>query len=340
MKIMKLAVLVAFFGSALNGSGMRALAEDYPQRTASLSSSLAQGLPRSAVPRLLRVAGVAGKAQAALLAVICPSGCPSAQPTQTGIRYEAPDWTLDVEGDGSVASYSNTTILARARSLAVPRGQHLTTAALEAAGRAFIAKRLSAVVKLAPGEVLVPIRAAHRIEGGQDLNSGAITDNVVASRVVFGRMIQGIPVVGGGSTVTITFINDGTVAGFRYDWPSYSADQRTNAAAQAPDILARLQQVVATRQGVLRSSSVASASAYPVALVPGSELQELECGYFDPGLNNRSSAAPVQSGCVYHVVSRNSLAGDTVAALAGAVPAALNIESDSSWPEALLLATP
>jgi hypothetical protein len=214
----------------------------------------------------------------------------------------------------------------------------MSASALESAARAFIASHLASLVVLQNGETLVPVTTAYRIEGGQNVKSGAITtDMVVANRIVLGRVINGVPVVGGGSTITMTFANNGEVESFRYDWPQYATTGTVQSSVSPGDILSRVQNAVSSKSKVPVRTAVNGATVYPVDLVSGIQLQKLECGYYDPGVLVRDAKAPVQMGCFYHALSTSAgpSQGDVVnAGIAGAVPAASAVEPDAKWQEA------
>ena len=175
----------------------------------------------------------------------------------------------------------------------------ISAAELEQKGRIFIAANLASEVVLGPDEELVALRADYRTEGGQDLATGVITQAVVASRIVFGRTVHGIPVVGNGSKVILTFTNDGSLESFRYDWPTYRVVS-SQSLVDAGEILSRVQKVVSTRAGVAApiTAAVAPSSVtapYPVELTPNTKLKALDCGYYDAGSCARQTQS-VQTG--------------------------------------------
>lgn len=160
------------------------------------------------------------------------------------------------------------------------------------------------------------------------------TSKVVAQRVVFTREIDGIPVVGAGSKVTITFLNDGSVESFHYDWPRYVATKRTETLASPEEILRRMQTVVSARTSTSGRATIqmprAGAANQTVDLGDNTVLERLACGYYDEGYAVRDPKAPVQAGCYYHVLHLRG-SGDyvTKAAYSGAVPAATRSEEDA-----------
>jgi hypothetical protein len=161
----------------------------------------------------------------------------------------------------------------------------------------------------------------------------------VASRIVFGRTLHGVRVVGAGSSVVITFANDGSVESFQYDWPRYGEGASQNVT-QAGEILRRVQKVLFVRSDVTApppplAVPAGPPAAYPLPLGTGISLQKLECGYFDPGSSLRNSSGEVQPGCVYHAVEQT--ANRMRRGFAGAVPAGNAFDPDAAWIENILL---
>jgi len=320
----------------------RAHAEDFPQTTAAAQLSVTRGFNQASLPLLHRAAAAdAATVGAALTAKLCPAPCFSKSTTgdRKTLRIVADHWSLNVVADGSSAEFQDRNVEARAHSLAKDPSQKISARALEQAGRDFIASHLSSVIVLGPEEGLLPVRTAYLREWTGDVRTGETKTAVVANRIVFGRTLHGVPVVGGGSTVIITFTNDGALESFRYDWPKYGA-AKDQPVVDAGEILRRVQRVVIDRTGIPTTTFTvrvpANVSApYPVALASDTELRELECGYYDPGFAARDGKAPVQPGCVYHAVFQGS--DGTRAGYAGAVPGGIEFEPDGAWQEAQIL---
>ncbi len=327
---------IAFAGAAA--------ADELPGTTAWARSSQARGLAGSSLPLLIRSSPTdAVTVSRRLVATVCSAGCASAPTTaatpQGAVRVSSEHWTLEVDADGTSARYVDSAVEARARSMGRDPAQRMPADALERAGRSVIASTLGSVVTAGSGEEIVPIATYYRSEGGHDFKTGQDTTVVVANRIVFGRTIGGVPVVGGGSTIVLTFANDGSVESFRYDWPTYRATASLRAVVGAGEVLRRVQRVIGARTGVSAlavSVAVPTPShAQPVAPVGGVSLESLECGYYDPVSVRRDASAAVQAGCVYRAVAR--VDGATRSGLAGAVPVAAQVEPDAAWPEARIL---
>jgi len=302
---------------------------------------MARGFTQASLPVLHRT-GAAGsvKAAALLLEKLCPAPCATASVTAPGAatRVANDHWSLDIAPDGTAARFRDADVERRAHASGKDVSQKLSASTLEEVGRAFIASNLAEVIVLGPGEEVVPISTDYRIDGGQDLISGELTSAVVANRIMFGRTLQGVPVVGGGSTVVVTLANDRSVESFRYDWPVYDSANAQTMADQG-EILQRLQKVIGGRSGAAPlfrpMTPTRQEAASPVHLNADTVLQKLECGYYDPGAAARDASAPVQAGCVYHAVSEDPDGIRT--GFAGAVPAGTSIEPDDAWKEAVIL---
>lgn len=246
------------------------------------------------------------------------------------------DWQIVVAPDGTAASGR------RASAAAPPAPAKLDLATLERLGRAFISAHLSSVVVPRAGERIVLLRSIYELQGGQSASGRRDPDLVRANRVVFGRELDRLRVVGGGSTISITFGPDGAPASFEYDWPAYAVTSTVSIAPPAA-ILGRLQRVAAVRSGGAAAASSAvppidTSRGYPAALAPGVQLSRTECGYYDPGVFAMAGSGVIQPACKYEVVHSTSLSGQVIrSGLGGAVPAAVVPLPDARWPELQLL---
>jgi hypothetical protein len=300
----------------------------------------------ASVPILMRQLEVDPASKLALLRESIPAAKAStSEPEKLNdrIRISGSTWRLDVFGDGSGAEFTDADAFERAHLSGVQASEVMSKEALEASGRAFVERTLSRLIILQQDERLVLAATSRRTEGGVAPGGERAYSAVVAHRVVFSREISGIPVVGAGSKVTVTFLNDGSVESFRYDWPVYTRTGRVQAMAAPIEVLHRLQRIsgVRTKAEVDRELEALpnlESITGPVKLGPTVELQDMKCGYYDPGFALRDQAAPIQAGCYYHLLqSRGKGEYLTTAGYSGAVPAAASFEPDTRWPEANVL---
>jgi hypothetical protein len=320
--------------------GFAATAADSPQAAAAAQFSAVHGFKDAALPQLRRAASTDTGVATGLIQQLCPAPCSTPSDAIEGgkRRLESDGWSLQIAVDGFWARFQDLEVSKRAHSLAKDPSQKMSADALEKAGRAFIAAKLDSAIILTADEQLVPIRTDYRFEGGQDVNTGEATTSIVANRIVFGRTIGGVPVVGGGSAVVITFANDGSVESFQYDWPAYEVMKQQNVIS-ASEVLGRVQTVMAAR-GISTPTispmvSDTGKAPYPIALSADTTLVKLECGYYDPGARVPAANSQVQPGCAYHAVYQS--ANGMRQGLAGAVPAGVQFDPDAAWPESLVL---
>ena len=322
-----------------------AFAAYFPGADINAARSMSSGMSVPFARILRRAPRNSPETEITLLSAALPManrGAATLQKRTDRLRLTAQTWQLDVFGDGSGAEFIDRAAESRAHALRISPANAPSFAQLEAAGRRFIARGLSRVIVLQRGERLVPEAASSRIDTEVRADGTSRRDAVVANRVVFTREIDGLPVVGSGSKVTVTFLNDGSVESFRYDWPAYVRTSQIASVAAAHEIVSRVTRVIGVRAGTTSGMPIhlpqSAAAVRPLAIARNTQLERLACGYYDPGYANRDAHAPVQPGCYYHVVQyRGEGAMVTSAAYSGAVPAARIAESDLYWPEAALL---
>jgi hypothetical protein len=325
------AVLMA---STMMIAGSTVRAEELPQTKAHQQFSVTQGFRESALAVLHRASAVEqDKIGAALIKKLGLGSASQSSKLEGTLHLTGKQWALDVTADGTGVDYREAAVEARAHSQGKPLSEEMSAAELEQKGRAFIASKLASQIVLGADEQLVALRADYRTEGGEDLKTGEISDAVVANRIVFGRTLHGVPVVGNGSKVILTFINDGSLESLHYDWPKYQA-AASQSVVDAGEILSRVQKVIQVRSGVAAPTSgvtvpSSEGEAYPVELTPNTKLQALECGYYDAGSFAGHATQSVQPGCTYRVISQD--ANGMRAGFAGAVPGGRQFESDAAW---------
>jgi hypothetical protein len=317
-----------------------ARAEELPQTRAHEQFSVTQGFREPVVAELHRVvAADQSTVSSALIEKLRPGSAYQSARQGSKLHITGKEWSLDVTADGSGAEYQDHAVGARAHSLGKPLPEKMSAAELEQKGRAFVDANLASQIMLGSDEELIPVRADYRTEGGRDLTTGEITHAVVASRIVFGRTLHGVPFVGNGSKVIITFTNDGSLESFRYDWPKYQTAASQNVV-DAGEILSRVQKVIEVRNGVTAPTSGVTVpstegEAYPVALTPNTRLQALDCGYYDAGSFAERTTQSIQPGCTYVTVSQDE--NGMRDGYAGAVPAGSQFEQDPAWLESRIL---
>jgi hypothetical protein len=335
--ILNFAVAASIAASAMI-AGSVARAEDLPGTKARQQFSVTQGLGRSSLPVLQRASASDQNAvSAGLIGKLRPASVYQTATLGGKLRTTGEQWSLEVSSDASGAEYHDLAVAALAHSLGRPLSQKIAAAELEQKGRAFIASNLASQIVLGQGEQLVALRADYRTEGGQDLTTGVNTSAVVANRIVFGRILGGVPVVGNGSKVILTFTNDGSLESFRYDWPAYQAGDALQVVS-AGEVLSRVQQVMGVRANAAPMSMAPvpgiAGKEYPVEVAPNVQLEALDCGYYDSGSTD-GKLKSIQPGCTYLTVSQD--ANGMRVGHAGAVPAGVSFAVDAGWMETQIL---
>jgi len=150
---------------------------------------------------------------------------------------------------------------------------------------------------------------------------------VHASTVVFGRTVDGLPVVGPGSKVAVIFANDGQPVGFDYDWAPYAETGETQRILPVDEI---------RRRG----------AEYSPFDADDQEVQDLhfECGYVDFGARKRDPGSLLQGGCMRHGVkkwivdpkahAKDQGSGHTMMATLDFFPAGEKMQTDATWEQA------
>jgi hypothetical protein len=153
---------------------------------------------------------------------------------------------------------------------------------------------------------------------------GNRTEKVVASKITFTRVIEGIPVLGSGSKVEVTFNPEGEPIGFSVDWADYlqstARDLSKDTVADINTIRARAQ-LVRQRRGI-----------DPTHI---SEESSPQCGYYDAGYHADQGRDGLVPACVY----RYKVAGgnNAEAVYLDVVPASQVVPPAASWPESMML---
>jgi hypothetical protein len=327
----------AGLAAALMAWASAAAAVDSPQRVELMRRSVAQGLGRAQVVLLSRLAGAGSLAVAQLLLgrfaapgnPITTRGAVETTQARDHVFHSGPGWSLRVYGDGSRASYRNDVELDRRQNLARPVSERLSLGRLETLGRIFMSKQLKGVVRLGPGEALVPLFTRHQVKGGGSTAEGAkpVPEKVVASTIVFGRTVNGVHIIGPGSKVAITFANDGTPVAFDYDWPVYRRTGRSQSLLSTAELKSRADDLLTVKLDT-----------------EGVSLKRMECGYFDLGARHHDPEALVQAACSYQYSKRTIVdpelhrsdpaSGHVMGAFMQAIPAAQSVEPDHGWREA------
>ncbi len=194
---------------------------------------------------------------------------------------------------------------------------------LESLGRRFITEALASLVKVGAGEAITFLGTRHLMHGGGD-ERGNARDQVIANIAIFGREVDGIPVVGSGSKIAVWFAADREPVGFDVDWPAYKVTQTVQGILPRDRLRERVDAVITVPS---------DSSMYRVT--------RFECGYVDLGVTKRGGQ--IQAGCAVFYDGRERPANSAAETLTWArvefIPAGVQVVKDDQWPLTNLIAT-
>ena len=149
--------------------------------------------------------------------------------------------------------------------------------------------------------------------GGSYKGSDNTDEFIVGYQVVFGREVDGIPVVGSGSNVRVELTPDGNVYSFSFDWPEIVPSTTTK--------------LISKKTYVDRKKELFDASITKIAFE--------QCGLFDPGSIIRADES-VNSLQVACYIGTDSLADESHNAFVVPLVESDHIIVHSGWPETYL----
>jgi hypothetical protein len=227
------------------------------------------------------------------------------------------DWYLEVRGEGDSIMYRNKRYMLSPENTPRALEDRPSHEELTKAGLAFVNSELTELVPLASDEGLAAWSSAHLVSYGASVGGGQ-SKQIYASKVVFRRTLDGVPVLGQGSRVLVELAADGTPIGFDIDWSQFQATKRSQPTIGL-DALSERWGTWLGRTGADAASRV---------------IRKLECGYYDTGASSRRRSVTLQPACVYSRVS----GAEATAGHVEAIPLGEAIEPDDAWTESLVLA--
>jgi hypothetical protein len=227
------------------------------------------------------------------------------------VMLEAADWLLEVRDNGGRVRCMGRGFTRRP----VPPESQASYQDVITRGRRMLENELSPLVPLGPGEELVPVGVTYP---GQIMmpRNGPQRLETVENHAHFGRLVNGIPVVGNGSKAVVMLDNDGNLLGFDVDWSVYEVTNQSQGTVSLTDINARL-------------SSLGNTSLLP----PDRRLEYVECGYYDAGSSLGNTW--IQPACWFDFLLLRQ--GRSYARWKVVVPAGSTFFSEPSWPESVVL---
>ena len=148
----------------------------------------------------------------------------------------------------------------------------------------------------------------------------------VANIAIFGRKVNGVPVIGPGSRVRVWFDNLGNLVSLEGDWPRYqvAADDSKQEVLPWAELKERVERV-----------------SVPLDVTNGTQVRHFECGYVDLGAQRQGG--PIQAGCLISYVRTQTFEQDPDmkinAGFLEFIPAGREVMADKHWPLAQTLAS-
>lgn len=309
------------------GTGAAGPRRGHSDYLASLTArAMREGFARESVPLLAPVAGPGREVVARrLLARVGGSQASFSPRLQLGaLKPGPPDRrVLSYLGDaGYVEVFADGTKLRVRGNLDDPKeieragGAQLEKSELESLGMRFVREALADFVKVGERESVTFLGVRYLVNGGAE-PEGKETVQSVASIAVFGREINGIPVVGSGSKVAVWFDNSRQPVAFDVDWPVYRLTGQTQRVLARDALTERVTRTTVPLQGAEAVS-----------------VRRFECGYVDLGATRRGPS--IQSGCSIAWERRGR--DGVVSAHLEFVPAGTQVLKESRWPLASAIA--
>lgn len=272
---------------------------DLPYRMGVAVQSKANGLAQNSL-QILERAAAPGRAavMAQLLSRFAPTGTNAIAANSPIIRTDADfamatgdGWFLEVRGEGDWIRYRNHGYITGPKNKTISTEAKPAVSTLESLARNVVKNELAPFVQLAAGEELQAWTASYLASMSTDA-TGIVNREVAASRIIFTRVIDGVPVLGSGSKVSVILANDGTLVGFDVDWPALKRSVTRAATVDIGTIRKRADQALGIGAGAKRP-----------------EERVFECGYYDPGVQGATAGASVGPACVVIVDPNPGAAG-------------------------------
>ena len=298
--IVVLTVVLAVSGAAR--------AADRPERRAIDEASRREGVGRSSVSLAARSPRAGAGPLAASLASrlgVRPASVRNESAGPGEVRVQGAEWHLRLQTDGSVGE-----LVRNRSSRPISATDRLGDDVLVARAKVFVDATLATPLAIQPQDIY-PLKTSHQIRRAVSKSGAAAPERVVSSAVVFGRKLDGLPVLGPGSKIVVDLSTDGEVIGCRYDWSRLALKNERQAIASVDTVLRRGTEH--TRLRGLRTQDYA----------------RMECGYYDAGIDATDSGAALQAACMMQEVRRD--ASGTIA-VEEVVPAGIDVRPDGGWP--------
>ena len=224
-----------------------AIAEESPYRKSLTERSMKEGFGRDEVNTFTFVAASDRGKTAERLRDKASSGdlgkllaLSFDKPTQDGkktVSFVAEQGYLQVYADGSRFRLRGD--LEKVKPVEANGGkERIEIERLEKIARDYVQGVLKAFVSLQDGETLTFLGSRYFRQGGGSVTGDKGKEYLVANIAIFGREIDGVPVVGSGSKIAIWFTPEAEVVGVDVDWPQYKRGENASPCSPSRNFVA------------------------------------------------------------------------------------------------------
>ena len=224
------------------------------------------------------------------------------------------DWVLSVRGEGTKVNYVNQSRVADAENQRKKSKGPISDQEAIELSMDYVTETLKDLIKVNANEIIEPFLRKQHIVTYHSPDGDIVSEDVIGTLVVLKRNINGLPVVGRGSTIMIEFDNDGALVSLSYDWADFVETEDVREQLDRGSVIERARSYNNSRQN---SKKV--------------EMIRFVCGYYDQGYN-RDAEAPIQTACVMDLLGESE--GGTIYTTSNPIPVGVDVEYDSNWNEA------
>ncbi len=305
--------VVGVASSALGERVMKAPRIESPELVAMRTRSNAEALGARQVAIYKRKPGPGSRVLASrILGNLSSLGLSQAEIAEAVVKEDAgtqlvagKSWFVHVAGEGRFGRMWRTPVTS------VDVESRMSYDEVVELGRSAFAHQLADLVGIRASEPLPVLMVSYRGRTGGSTDGTDVESRVLASYVTFGRVFDGLPVIGNGAFIKIGFDVEGRLLGFDFTWSEYEATGAVQTTALKEELLSRIPM-----------ASGGQATSGP---------SQVECGYFDSGVQGSGVLTLLQPACAYKLTGER---GDRHTVV---VPAGEEFTAEDGWAESLAL---
>ena len=179
------------------------------------------------------------------------------------------EFSLAVYANGEKVSFDDNRLMARAIMERKSLGEPISVEQAVNKADAYLNNTIKPMLRLGQNELIEPYQVLKAIYGEGDQER--FEESITAYFVIYTRKINGIHVIGAGSKIRVMVGVDGTILGYRYDWPK--VDEVMPAVTVSQNEFERRKEKICNN-GNLNCKDL-------------KVVDRFECGIYDPGSLHR-----------------------------------------------------